>query len=201
MAGKLKLGVLISGGGTNLQALIDACAGPDYPAEISVVISNEDEAGGLARAQKAGIPALTVAHKNYANRTEFENAVHDALMDHEVQLVCLAGFMRILTADFTAKWEQKMINTHPALLPKFGGKGMYGMHVHEAVIAAGERESGMTIHYVTAGVDEGPIILQRKVPVQSDDTPGTLAARVLREEHIAYVEAVQKIAGTCQIKL
>ena len=194
MGEKLKLGVLISGGGTNLQAIIDACAASDFPAEIAIVISNKADAYGLERAKAANIPTAVIAHKDYESREDFDSALHDSLTAQGVQLVCLAGFMRILTADFTAQWEGKMINTHPALLPKFGGEGMYGHHVHEAVLAAGETQSGVTIHYVTAGVDEGPIIAQRAVDVLPGDTAESLAARVLAQEHIAYVAAIEKIA-------
>lgn len=194
MAGNLKLGVLISGGGTNLQAIIDACQRPDFPAEIAVVISNKASAYGVQRAKSVGIPTAIISHKDYNDRNAFDSALHDTLMAHDVQLVCLAGFMRILTPSFTEKWEGKMINTHPSLLPKFGGAGMYGHHVHQAVLAAGETKSGVTIHYVTAGVDEGPILIQREVDVLPGDTTETLSQRVLEQEHIAYIEAIEKIA-------
>ena len=194
MSGKINLGVLISGGGSNLQALIDACAKADFPAKISVVISNKADAFGLERAKKAGIPGAVVDHKNFKSREEFDEAMHAELQKHSVQLVCLAGFMRILTPGFVKKWEGRMLNTHPALLPKHGGEGMHGEHVHNAVIAAGDTESGATIHYVIPEVDRGEIIVQKRVPVLPDDTAGTLAARVLEQEHIAYPEAVRLVA-------
>lgn len=191
---KINLAVLISGSGSNLQALIDACAKPDYPAKINAVISNRPDAFGLQRAEKAGIPAETIDHTKYANRGDFENVLHNVLGKYNIDLICLAGFMRILTPEFIAKWEGKIINTHPALLPKHGGKGMYGEHVHKAALAAGDKESGVTIHYVIPDVDRGEIILQRRVRVEPNDTHEALAARVLAEEHIAYVEAVRMIA-------
>lgn len=190
---KLNLAVLISGSGSNLQALIDACA-PDYPARVAVVISNRPGAYGLERAKEAGIPAVIIDHKNYTGRSEFEKELQKTLADYPVDLICLAGFMRILTADFINQWPKQIINTHPALLPKFGGKGMYGEHVHKAVLEAGEPTSGCSIHYVIPEVDQGPVILQKTVPVEDGDTVETLAARVIAQEHIAYPQAVRMIA-------
>lgn len=192
---KLKLAVLISGNGSNLQALIDACTSPDFPAQIALVISNRPDAYGLERAKAAGIQALCIDHSAYANRQDFEAALQAALDQQPIDLICLAGFMRILTAEFIAKWPGQIINTHPALLPKFGGKGMYGEHVHQAVLDAGETESGASIHYVIADVDQGEVIIQRRVPVKPDDTVESLSARVIAEEHIAYPEAVRRIAA------
>ena len=192
--GALNLAVLISGSGSNLQALIDACESPDYPAQIQLVVSSRPDAYGLERAQKAGIPAFTVDHKAFTGRAEFEEALQEKLAQYPIDLICLAGFMRILTADFVSKWPDKIINTHPSLLPKFGGEGMYGEHVHAAVLNAGETQSGASIHYVIPEVDQGPVILQRPVSVHPDDTAETLSARVIAEEHIAYPEAVKKIA-------
>ncbi len=191
---KINLAVLISGSGSNLQALIDACAKPDYPAKINVVISNRPNAYGLKRAEKAGIPAEIVDHTKYANRIDFESVLQNVLGKYPVDLICLAGFMRILTPEFVARWQGRIINTHPALLPKHGGKGMFGEHVHKSVLAAGDKESGVSIHYVIPEVDRGEIILQRRVKVEPGDTHETLAARVLAEEHIAYAEAVRMIA-------
>lgn len=193
-AQKLHLAVFISGGGSNLQALIDACATPDFPAQIDVVISNRPEAYGLERAQKAGIDTVVVDHTNYQSREDFDAALLGALQPYGIDLICLAGFMRILTSDFIAAWEGKIINTHPSLLPKFGGEGMHGSHVHKAVLEAGETTSGASIHYVIPAVDQGDLIVQKEVPVLQDDTPETLAARVLEQEHIAYPEAVALIA-------
>lgn len=194
-AEKLNLAVLISGSGSNLQAIINACAEPDFPARLQLVLSNRPEAYGLERAKKAGIPHFCVDHALYKNRTDFEAALQEKLEKYPVDLICLAGFMRILTGDFISKWPNKIINTHPALLPKFGGKGMFGAHVHAAVLAAGETESGASIHYVIPEVDQGPVILQKTVPVLADDTTETLAARVIAQEHKAYPEAIRQIAA------
>lgn len=190
----LNLAILISGGGSNLQAIIDACAQEDYPATIQVVISNVPDAYGLERAKKAGIPAIVINHKDYKSREEFEDDLQKALEQYPVDLICLAGFMRILTGHFVEKWPSRIINTHPALLPNYGGAGMYGPHVHQAVLDAGEEKSGCSIHYVIPEVDQGPVIIQRSVPVLPGDTVDLLAQRIISEEHIAYVEAIRQIA-------
>ena len=190
----LNLAVLISGSGSNLQAIIDACAKSDFPAVIKTVISSRPDAYGLERARKAGIPALSLDHKAYSTRENFEGVIQENLEKHDIDLICLAGFMRVLTSDFIEKWPNKIINTHPSLLPKFGGKGMYGMHVHRAVLEKNETVSGSTIHYVIPEVDKGEIILQKEVPVLESDTPETLSDRVIAQEHIAYPEAILKIA-------
>ncbi len=191
---KIKLAVLISGSGSNLQALIDACENPDFPAEIAVVVSNKANVYGLERAQKAEIPHHVIHHRNYDGREEFDRALVDLLKSYEIDLVCLAGFMRILTPVFINAFEDRILNTHPSLLPKHGGEGMYGEHVHKAVIESGDNKSGCTIHKVITDVDRGPVILQKDVPVLEGDTPESLAARVLEQEHIAYPEAVGMIA-------
>lgn len=193
MTSKIGLAVLISGGGSNLQALIDACRDPEYPAEIKLVISNIAEAYGLERAKMAGIPTAIVSHKDYASREEFEQAMIDVMDQYKIDLVCQAGFMRILTPLFVRHWEGRLINIHPSLLPK--GKGTHGLKVHAKILSESETESGCTIHYVNEGVDEGDIILQRSVPILQGDTPETLAARVLVQEHIAYPEAVKLLAN------
>ncbi|MGH1397973.1 MAG: phosphoribosylglycinamide formyltransferase [Alphaproteobacteria bacterium] len=194
MTQKIKIAVLISGGGSNLKALIDASKAGDYPAEIVCVASNRPDAGGLRHAEDAGIPAHIVNHKEYDGREAFDEALIEVLAPYGVGLVCLAGFMRILTPRFIDAYEGRILNTHPSLLPKFGGEGMYGMHVHSAVIDAGESVSGVTIHKVISEVDRGEIVLQREVRVEDKDTPDALAARVLREEHIGYPLAVKAIA-------
>lgn len=194
MKNKLNLAVFISGGGSNLQSIIDACRDPDFPAEIKIVISNMPDAYGLKRAEKSDIPNTVIHHKDFETRNAFENALTQALSDHDIDLICLAGFMRILTPEFIEKWPKKIINTHPSLLPKFGGKGMFGHHVHKAVLEAGEHESGSTIHFVITEVDQGDVIVQKRVPVLENDSIETLAARVLEQEHIAYPEAIKKIA-------
>ena len=186
---KLRVGILISGRGSNMRALIDACAESGYPAEIVVVISNVPEAPGLARAAAAEIDTLVIDHKAYVGRSEFEDALHAALLSRNVDLVCLAGFMRLLTDAFVDRWHDRLINIHPSLLPAFRG-----LHVHERVIAYGARFSGCTVHFVRPAMDDGPIIVQAVVAVQADDDPERLAARVLAEEHRIYPLAVRLIA-------
>ena len=186
---KLRIGVMISGGGTNLQALIDACASADYPAEITVVISNRPAAGGLIRAQKAGIPTTTLDHKAYDSKEDFESALHECLTGHKVQLVCLAGFMRLLNADFVNRWRDRMINIHPSLLPSYKG-----LHTHARAIEDGVRFGGCTIHYVRPEMDNGPILMQAAVPIASDETEESLIAKVLTYEHQMYPAAVRMIA-------
>jgi phosphoribosylglycinamide formyltransferase-1 len=186
---KLKLGVLISGRGSNLQSLIDACTNPDFPAEIVLVISNIPNVQGLERAQKASIPTVTINHKNFESRDAFDQALDAALCEATVELVCLAGFMRIVTASFLEKWPHKVINIHPSLLPAFKG-----IHVHERVIEAGVKFSGCTVHRVVPEMDAGPIITQASVPVLDDDDADILAARILEKEHVIYPLAVRLIA-------
>ncbi|MGA0393062.1 MAG: phosphoribosylglycinamide formyltransferase [Rhodospirillales bacterium] len=186
---RLKLGVLISGRGSNLQSLIDACADPAFPAEIVLVISNIPNVQGLDRAEKANIPTKTINHKDYDARKKFDQALTETLQQAGVELVCLAGFMRIVTAQFLAHWPDQVINIHPSLLPAFKG-----IHVHERVIEAGVKFSGCTVHYVVPEMDAGPIITQACVPVKDEDTPDTLAARVLEQEHVIYPLAVRLIA-------
>lgn len=191
----LNLAILISGNGSNLQALIDSCAQDSYPAKIALVISNNPDAYGLQRARDAGIKAVVINHKDYNRREEFEADIQAALDKQPIDLICLAGFMRILTAEFVEKWPNRILNTHPSLLPKFGGEGMYGMNVHKAVIDAGEAKTGCSIHYVIPEVDQGPVILQKTLDIRAEDTPETLAERVVAREHIAYPEAIKLIAS------
>lgn len=186
---RLKVGVLISGRGSNLQALIDACARNDYPAEIALVVSNEATAYGLNRADAAGIATRTIDHGDYESREIFESAIHQALTDNGVELVCLAGFMRLLTAGFVEGWRDRLVNIHPSLLPAFKG-----LNTHERVLEAGVRFTGCTVHFVRPAMDDGPIIMQAAVPVMPDDTPDSLAARVLAAEHVCYPEALRLIA-------
>ncbi|RMF08736.1 MAG: phosphoribosylglycinamide formyltransferase [Alphaproteobacteria bacterium] len=186
---RLAIAVLISGRGTNLQALIDACADPDFPASIACVISNRPDAHGLQRARNANIPTRVVNHKEYETREAFEEALDEAVREFDVGLVCLAGFMRILTPAFVNRWRDRMINIHPSLLPAFRG-----LHTHERVIEAGVRITGCTVHYVTPEMDDGPIIIQAAVPVREDDSAEELAERVLMMEHKIYPEAVRLVA-------
>ena len=190
----LRVGVLVSGTGTVLQALIDACRAGEMPAEIVVVVSNVPGAFALERARAAGIPAVTLDHRSFPSRAAFETALRATLDGAGVDLVCLAGFLRILTPGFVDAFAGRMMNIHPALLPAFGGKGMYGDRVHETVLASGARVSGCTVHFVTRDADAGPIIVQAPVPVEDDDTPATLSARVRREELRAFPLAVRLFA-------
>ncbi len=186
---KLKLGVMISGSGTNLQAIIDACAEVDYPAEIQVVISNRPEVKGLERAEKAGIKATCIDHREFETREAFEDAVHDCLKEHNVELVCLAGFMRILNSDFVNRWRDRMINIHPSLLPSYKG-----LHTHARAIEDGVRFGGCTIHFVRPEMDNGPILMQAAIPIAYDETPESLAAKTLVYEHKMYPAAIRMIA-------
>jgi phosphoribosylglycinamide formyltransferase-1 len=186
---KLKLGVLISGRGSNLQALIDATADPSFPAEIALVISNRADAGGLARAEAAGIATKIIPHKDFASREAFDSTLTEALRSAGVGLVCLAGFMRLLTAGFAEDWHDRLINIHPSLLPSFKG-----LNSHAQALEAGVRFSGCTVHYVRPEMDAGPIILQAAVPVHDGDDEDALAARILTAEHRSYPLAVKLIA-------
>lgn len=190
---RLKVGVLISGRGSNLQALLDAAREPDYPAEIALVISNAPEAGGLDRARAAGVATATIDHRSFgkggAAKAAFEEALHSALTGAGAGLVCLAGFVRLLSPGFVARWQGRLVNIHPSLLPAFKG-----LDVHAAMLRAGVKIAGCTVHYVSAEMDSGPIIGQAAVPVLGDDTPETLAARILEQEHRLYPECVRRIA-------
>jgi phosphoribosylglycinamide formyltransferase 1 len=182
--------VLISGRGSNMTALIEAAKDPAYPAEIALVVSNNPRAAGLARAREAGIVTATVDHKPFgADRAGFERALQSVLDAHRIELVCLAGFMRLLTAAFVSAWTGRIINVHPALLPDFRG-----LDTHARVLAAGVKTHGATVHFVVPEMDAGPIIAQAAVPVLADDTPETLAARVLAVEHKIYPEALRAVA-------
>ena len=193
---KLKTGVLISGRGSNLQALLDAAARPDYPAEIALVISNEADAFGLERARRAGVPTAVIDHRPFGkDRAAFEAKLIAALEEAGVRFVCLAGFMRLLTPGFTRHWHDRLINIHPSLLPAFKG-----LDTHERALAAGVRLHGCTVHFVRPEMDDGPIILQAAVPVLPADTPAALAARVLEQEHLIYPEAL-RLAGEGRLKV
>ena len=183
---KRKIGVLVSGRGSNLQAIMDKIAAEDLPIEVAVVISDKADAFALERAAKAGIANQPVIRKDYASKEEFENAIDGILHDHGVELVVLAGFMRILTGNFIGKWRHKVINIHPALLPSFMGLDAQGQ-----ALDYGVKVAGCTVHFVDEGMDTGPIILQKVVPVMDDDTHDTLADRILVQEHIALPEGVK----------
>ncbi len=186
----MKVGVLISGRGSNLKALLDDLAPADSPARIVQVISNVAGAGGLAHAAAVGVPATVISHRDFAGKPAFEAAMTAALEQAGVDLVCLAGFMRVLGPDFVDRWAGRLVNIHPSLLPAYRG-----LDSHARVIADGVPESGCTVHYVTQELDGGPIIAQRRVAVFKDDTPETLAARVLQQEHQLYPRVVRGIAG------
>jgi phosphoribosylglycinamide formyltransferase-1 len=181
--------VLISGRGSNLSALIEAARAPDYPAEIALVFSNVESAEGLAVARAAGIKVVSVSHKRFATREDFDAQIDATLMHERVELVCQAGFMRINSDGFVRKWEGRMINIHPSLLPAFKG-----IRVHQQAIDAGVRISGCTVHFVVPELDSGPIIAQAAVPVMANDTAQTLAARILVEEHRVYPDALRAVA-------
>jgi len=186
---KKRVAILISGRGSNMRALIEAAKAPDYPAQIVLVFSNVETAAGLQFARQAGIETVAASHKKFATREAFDEFVDAQLALFDVELVCLAGYMRILSNAFARKWRDSMINIHPSLLPAFPGT-----KVHEQVLAAGAATSGCTVHFVVPELDSGPIIAQATVPVLTGDTPETLAARVLAEEHKLYPAALKLVA-------
>jgi phosphoribosylglycinamide formyltransferase 1 len=186
---RLRVAVLVSGLGSNLQTLIDLCATPGFPAEIVVVISNKPDVMALERAARAGIKTHVVPHRSFPNRETFDQAIDSVLRDERVELVCLAGFMRILTPGFVAGWHDRILNIHPSLLPAFRG-----LHTHRQALDAGVRFHGCTVHVVRADLDNGPIVVQAAVPVLADDDEESLAARVLQAEHRAYPLALRLFA-------
>jgi phosphoribosylglycinamide formyltransferase 1 len=181
--------IFISGRGSNMRALVEAAKAPDYPAEIALILANRPEAEGLAFAKAQGIATAAVDHKIYAGRDEFEKSVQVLLDLHRIELICLAGFMRLLTANFVRAWEHRLINIHPALLPAYRG-----LHTHERALADGVKIHGCTVHFVVPEMDQGPIIAQAAVAVLDDDTSDTLAARVLAQEHLIYPAALALVA-------
>lgn len=196
MAHKLRIGVLASGGGTNLQSIIDGCANGSICAEIVIVISNNPESGALSRASKAGLTTQCINHRDFSQRAQFDKAVVDSLVEHQVDLVVLAGFMRIIGPQFIAAFPDRIMNIHPALLPAFPG-----LHVQQQALDYGARFSGCTVHFVDGGVDTGPIIIQAVVPVLDTDSEQELAARILVQEHRIYPQAIQWFAeGRIQLE-
>jgi phosphoribosylglycinamide formyltransferase-1 len=187
---KARTAVLISGRGSNMMALVEAARDPGFPAEIVCVVSNKLDAKGLDFAAANGIPTKVIDHKAYPTREAFETALDDHLRAMKVEIIALAGFMRVLTAGFIAGWQGRMINIHPSLLPAYKG-----LHTHERVLADGAKTHGCSVHLVTAELDDGPVLLQKAVPVLPDDTPDSLAARVLIEEHKIYPKALAMLAG------
>jgi phosphoribosylglycinamide formyltransferase-1 len=178
-----------------MQAILDACKSGRIRARPCVVISNNSRSGALARAQQEGIPHVHLSGVTHPDATELDQAICDTLLRHKAQVVILAGYMKRIGPLTLAQYGGRIINIHPALLPSFGGQGMYGIRVHEAVLAAGRRETGVTVHLVDAEYDHGPIVAQRSVPVLANDTPESLAHRVLDHEHSLLVETVARIAA------
>ena len=189
MMSRRRVAILISGRGSNMAALIEAAQAKDYPAEITLVVSNRPDAAGLAFAASSGIATAVVDHKRFASREAFDAALDAALEKARIEIVCLAGFMRMLTTPFVAKWRGRMLNIHPSLLPEFKG-----LDTHARALAAGVKMHGCTAHFVVPELDSGPIILQEKVPVLAGDTEQTLAARVLEAEHRIYPAALRLLA-------
>ena len=190
MAQPLKITIFISGRGSNMMSLLEACKSPDFPATPVLIVSNQPDAPGLQTAQKAGIATATLVASQYPSHETYDNALNEALIEHGVGLICLAGFMQILSKDFVEKWHNRIINIHPSLLPSFKG-----LNSHQRALDAGVKFSGCTVHYVRYEMDTGPIIAQAVVPVLEDDTADTLAARILIEEHRIYPEALKQVAS------
>jgi phosphoribosylglycinamide formyltransferase-1 len=186
---RLPVGVLASGRGSNLQAILEATARPDFPARVAIVISDREDAAALARATEAGVVGRFINPKDYGDRTAYDAAVMRALDERGVRLVCLAGYMRILTPAFVRAWHGRIMNIHPSLLPAFPG-----LHAQRQALEYGVKIAGATVHFVDEGVDTGPIILQASVPVRPGDTEDTLSARILAEEHRLYPEAIRLFA-------
>jgi phosphoribosylglycinamide formyltransferase-1 len=188
---KRRVAILISGRGSNMAALIQAAVAIDFPAEIAVVISNRADAGGLEKASASGVPAIAIESKPFGDdRAAFEAVLESALNKHNVDLICLAGFMRLFTAAFVQRWYGRMLNIHPSLLPSFPG-----LEPHAQALRAGVKISGATVHFVIPETDAGPILMQGAIAVRDDDTPDTLAQRILGLEHRIYPEALRLVAG------
>ncbi len=191
----LNLGFLASHNGSNMQAVVRACEAGDLLAHPAVVISNNKQSGALQFAGQHNIAAVHLSSATHKDPESLDQAILQTLGEHKVDLVLLVGYMKLIGQGTLAAYKNRILNIHPALLPKYGGKGMYGIHIHEAVIAAGEIETGITIHHATAHYDEGQIIAQRIIPVLKDETAATLAARVLKQEHIFLVETLKNIVN------
>jgi phosphoribosylglycinamide formyltransferase-1 len=191
-----RVAVLISGRGSNMAALVEAAKDPAYPAEIALVVSNRPQAAGLAYARSAGIATAVVDHTAFkGDRDAFERALQAVLAEHRIEIVCLAGFMRLLTPWLVAQWDGRMLNIHPSLLPAFKG-----LNTHARALAAGARTHGATVHFVVPEMDSGPILAQAEVSIGADDTPDTLAARVLDVEHKLYPRALRLLAE-CRVSI
>ena len=188
-ASRKRVAVFISGGGSNMLALVKACEAADFPAQIVAVLSDKTDAGGLAKAEALGIPGFAFERRAYGSKREHEAAILAKLDEVRPDIICLAGYMRLVSADFIRPYEGRMLNIHPSLLPHFPG-----LHTHQRAIDAGHGEAGCTVHFVTEGMDEGPVIVQAKVSVEPGDTADSLAARVLTVEHRAYPLALRLLA-------
>ena len=194
MTGRVRTAILVSGRGSNMKALIAAARRPDFPAEIALVLSDRSQAAGLEAAREAGVAAEAVDFRRFSGKPAFEAELDRRLRAAEIELVCLAGFMRILSAGFVERWQGRILNIHPSLLPD-----LRGLHTHERALAEGRAEHGCTVHYVSAELDAGPIIAMARVPVLPGDDPETLAARVLVEEHRIYPQALQTAAQALRV--
>ena len=190
----IKIAVLVSGSGTNLQSLIDNCKSGFIPGKICLVISSKGASYALERARKEQIETLVIERKNFTDDEEYSAAILKEVRLRDIDLICLAGFLKKLGVNIVSAYRNKIINIHPALLPKFGGSGMYGLNVHKAVLDSNEKYTGCTVHFVDEEYDHGQIIKQEKIAVLENDTPETLAKRVLKLEHKLYPEAVRKFA-------
>ncbi|MBY5932674.1 phosphoribosylglycinamide formyltransferase [Tateyamaria omphalii] len=187
---KKRVGIFVSGGGSNMRALVEDMDAA-HPAEPIIVLSNNGQAGGIAWARDAGLATAVVDHRPFGrDRAAFEAAITEALLPHDLDLICLAGFMRVLTAGFVTPWRDRMLNIHPSLLPKYRG-----LHTHARALEAGDKEHGCTVHLVTPELDDGPILGQARVPVEEGDTPDALAARVLVQEHKLYPAVLRRFAA------
>jgi len=191
---KLKIGILASHGGSNMQAIIDACKEKQIDGAVSVVICNNSNAGAVEKAEKAGIPVYHLSKKNYPGDSDLDEAIYIVLKKHNVNIIALAGYMKKLGFLVLKEYKNRILNIHPALLPKHGGRGMYGINVHKSVISSGDRESGATVHLVNENYDEGDILSQVMVAVDENETPETLAEKVLVQEHRLYPMTLEKIS-------
>lgn len=193
----IRIAVLVSGKGrgSNMQAIIDACRSGKINGEVALVLGVNDDAPAMERARSQGMKTLAIPPKEFPETEAYDDAVFSALIEHNIDLICLAGYMRLLGTDTIRRFHNSIMNVHPALIPSFCGKGMYGHHVHEAVIERGVKYTGVTVHFVDEEYDRGPIIIQAVVPVEEDDTPDSLAARVLSVEHETYTTAISLFAA------
>ena len=184
----IRIAILFSGRGSNMQTLANHIAQPEVNAEFTVAITNRPQAGGIDICKQLGVACHIIDHETFDARAAFDAALDDILRAAKVDLICCAGFMRLLTADFVNGWPDRLLNIHPSLLPKYKG-----LHTHKRALEAGDKEHGCTVHYMRPEMDDGPIIVQKKVPVRDDDTPDSLTRRVIEQEHIAYAEALDVV--------